>query len=236
MCLSSRISGAQQEARDNVSLSTYVCVVSPLDCLQSLRRPSDCFLFDFPFFPLNLIFLLSPFLWNDAVPLPGLQLCSDGCSSLCHQQTTVEEQSRIMQLEEELTLRRVDIQNLQAQLGGGGDSSSQQPGDGDAPAGSDAAQPEAAVLRQQLLSAGREHHKESSELKEKYQTELAASQQEVDSLKTGGQKQIQEISELKQKVQQANKENMDMMDTWKVFCCERVKDVCFLLWPRKPEQ
>ncbi|XP_035035287.2 CAP-Gly domain-containing linker protein 2 isoform X4 [Hippoglossus stenolepis] len=152
-----------------------------------------------------------------------LPLCSDGCSSLCHQQTTVEEQSRIMQLEEELTLRRADIKNLQAQLGGGCDSSSQQPGDGDATAGSDA-QPETALLRQQLLSAGREHHKESSELKEKYQTELAASQQEVDSLKTVVQKHIQEISELKQKVQLANKENVDMMDTWKTKFDSLVSD------------
>ncbi|XP_035035288.2 CAP-Gly domain-containing linker protein 2 isoform X5 [Hippoglossus stenolepis] len=138
-------------------------------------------------------------------------------------QTTVEEQSRIMQLEEELTLRRADIKNLQAQLGGGCDSSSQQPGDGDATAGSDA-QPETALLRQQLLSAGREHHKESSELKEKYQTELAASQQEVDSLKTVVQKHIQEISELKQKVQLANKENVDMMDTWKTKFDSLVSD------------
>ncbi|XP_062261923.1 CAP-Gly domain-containing linker protein 2 isoform X1 [Platichthys flesus] len=138
-------------------------------------------------------------------------------------QTTVEEQSRIVQLEEELALRRADIKNLQAQLGGGCDSSSQQPGDGEATAGSDT-EPETVLLRQQLLSAGREHHKESSELKEKYQTELAASQQEVDSLKTLVQKQTQEISELKQKVQQANKENVDMMDTWKTKFDSLVSD------------
>ncbi|XP_060942563.1 CAP-Gly domain-containing linker protein 2 [Limanda limanda] len=136
-------------------------------------------------------------------------------------QTTVEEQSRIVQLEEELALRRADIKTLQAQLGGGCDSSSQPPGDGDA---TDATEPETVLLRQQLLSAGREHHKESSELKEKHQTELAASQQEVESLKTGVQKQIQEISELKQKVQQANKENVDMMDTWKTKFDSLVSD------------
>uniref|UniRef100_A0A3B4U0A8 CAP-Gly domain containing linker protein 2 n=1 Tax=Seriola dumerili TaxID=41447 RepID=A0A3B4U0A8_SERDU len=129
------------------------------------------------------------------------------------EQTTVEEQSRIMQLEEELTLRRAEIKNLQAQLRGP-DSSSQQADDGDAVPGSDA-QPETQLLREQLLSAGREHFKESSELKEKYETALAASQQEIDSLKALVDKQNQEISEMKQKAQQASKENMEMMDTWK---------------------
>ncbi|XP_069395888.1 CAP-Gly domain-containing linker protein 2 isoform X2 [Paralichthys olivaceus] len=138
-------------------------------------------------------------------------------------QTTVEEQSRIMQLEEELTLRRAEIKNLQAQIGGGCDSGSQQPGDGDATGGSDA-QPEAVLLREQLLSAGREHYKESSELKEKFETALGASQQEVHSLKTVVDKQNQEISELKQKVQQATKENMDMMDTWKTRFDSLVSD------------
>ncbi|XP_023286679.1 CAP-Gly domain-containing linker protein 2 isoform X3 [Seriola lalandi dorsalis] len=128
-------------------------------------------------------------------------------------QTTVEEQSRIMQLEEELTLRRAEIKNLQAQLRGP-DSSSQQADEGEAAPGSDA-QPETQLLREQLLSAGREHFKESSELKEKYETALAASQQEIDSLKALVDKQNQEISEMKQKAQQDSKENMEMMDTWK---------------------
>ncbi|XP_040006110.1 CAP-Gly domain-containing linker protein 2 isoform X1 [Xiphias gladius] len=128
-------------------------------------------------------------------------------------QTTVEEQSRIMQLEEELTLRRAEIKNLQAQLRGS-DPGPQQANDGDAAAGSDA-QPETLLLREQLLSAGREHYKESSELKEKYETALAASQQEIDALKAVVDKQNQEISEMKQKVQHATKENMEMMDTWK---------------------
>ncbi|XP_071362110.1 CAP-Gly domain-containing linker protein 2 isoform X1 [Trachinotus anak] len=130
-------------------------------------------------------------------------------------QTTVEEQSRIMQLEEELTLRRAEIKNLQAQLRAS-DSSSQQgaAADGDTAEGSDA-QPETQLLREQLLTAGREHYKESSELKEKYETALAASQQEIDSLKAVVEKQTQEINEMKQKVQQATKENMEMMDTWK---------------------
>lgn len=132
-----------------------------------------------------------------------------------HQQTTVEEQSHIMQLEEELRLRRAEIENLQAQLRGS-DTSSQQANNSDAAAGS-GAQPETLLLREQLVSAGREHYKESSELKEKYETALAACQQETDSLKAMVDNKNQEISEMKQKVQQATKENMEMMDTWKVF-------------------
>ncbi|XP_014899816.1 CAP-Gly domain-containing linker protein 2 isoform X2 [Poecilia latipinna] len=123
-------------------------------------------------------------------------------------QTTVEEQSRIMQLEEELTLRRAEIKDLQGQLRRV-DASSQQEAPGtDAP-------PETVLLREQLLTVGREHHKESSELKEKYETALAASQQEVESLRMVVEKQSAEIGEMKQKVQQATKENMEMMDSWK---------------------
>uniref|UniRef100_A0A8C4HA98 CAP-Gly domain-containing protein n=1 Tax=Dicentrarchus labrax TaxID=13489 RepID=A0A8C4HA98_DICLA len=113
-------------------------------------------------------------------------------------QTTVEEQSRIMQLENELSSRRAEIENLQAQLRGS-DRSSQQ----------------TLLLREQLVSAGREHYKENSELKEKYETAIAASQQEVDALKAVVDNKNQEIGEMKQKVQQATKENMEMMDTWK---------------------
>ncbi|XP_014853605.1 PREDICTED: CAP-Gly domain-containing linker protein 2 isoform X2 [Poecilia mexicana] len=123
-------------------------------------------------------------------------------------QTTVEEQSRIMQLEEELALRRAEIKDLQGQLRRV-DASSQQEAPGtDAP-------PETVLLREQLLTVGREHHKESIELKEKYETALAASQQEVESLRTVVKKQSAEIGEMKQKVQQATKENMEMMDSWK---------------------
>uniref|UniRef100_A0A669D6N5 CAP-Gly domain containing linker protein 2 n=1 Tax=Oreochromis niloticus TaxID=8128 RepID=A0A669D6N5_ORENI len=128
-------------------------------------------------------------------------------------QTTVEEKSRIMQLEEELSLRRAEIENLQVQLKGA-DASWQKADRVDATQGSDA-QPETLLLREQLLSAGREHYKESSELREKYETALAASQQEVDSLKAVVEKQNVEINEMKQKVQQATKENVEMMDTWK---------------------
>ncbi|XP_032432489.1 CAP-Gly domain-containing linker protein 2 isoform X2 [Xiphophorus hellerii] len=123
-------------------------------------------------------------------------------------QTTVEEQSRIMQLEEELALRRAEIKDLQGQLRRVDANSHQE-----AP-GTDA-KPETVLLREQLLTAGREHHKESSELKEKYETALAASQQEVESLRTVVEKQSAEIGEMKQKVQQSTKESVEMMDSWK---------------------
>ncbi|XP_035522419.1 CAP-Gly domain-containing linker protein 2 isoform X2 [Morone saxatilis] len=128
-------------------------------------------------------------------------------------QTTVEEQSRIMQLEDELSSRRAEIENLQAQLRGS-DTSSQQANNSEAAPGSDTQQ-ETLLLREQLVSAGREHYKENSELKEKYETAIAASQQEVDALKAVVDNKNQEIGEMKQKVQQATKENMEMMDTWK---------------------
>ncbi|XP_031729939.1 CAP-Gly domain-containing linker protein 2 isoform X2 [Anarrhichthys ocellatus] len=129
-------------------------------------------------------------------------------------QTTVEEQSRIMQLEQELSLRRAEMENLQTKLRGS-DPNSQGADDGDAAPGPEA-HPETLVLRAQLVSAGREHSKESSELKEKYEAALAASRQERDSLKAEVEKRSQEVSEMKQKVQQATKENVEMMDTWKV--------------------
>ncbi|XP_071375980.1 CAP-Gly domain-containing linker protein 2 [Centroberyx affinis] len=132
-------------------------------------------------------------------------------------QTTVEEQSRIVQLEEELGLRRAEVETLQAQLRGP-DADSQRAGDGSG------AQPETLLLREQLLSAGREHYKESSELKEKYEAALAARQQETDSLRATVEKQSQEISDLKQKVHQATKENMEMMDTWKAKLDSLVRD------------
>lgn len=129
------------------------------------------------------------------------------------QQTTVEEQSRIMQLEEELRLRRAEIEDLQAQLRGFG-MASQQPNDSNAVSGPDT-QADALMVRDQLASAGGEHFKDSSE---KYETALAARQQEVEALKAVVNNKNQEMTELKQKVQQATKENMEMMDTWKVFC------------------
>uniref|UniRef100_A0AAQ4P2J6 CAP-Gly domain-containing protein n=1 Tax=Gasterosteus aculeatus aculeatus TaxID=481459 RepID=A0AAQ4P2J6_GASAC len=130
-------------------------------------------------------------------------------------QTTVEEQSRIVQLEEELSLRRAEMENLQAKLRGsdasprgGGDH-----GDGEARPETPPPQPPPPA---QPVSAGREHHEESGELKEKYEAALAASRQEVDSMKAELEKRSQEVIEMKQKVQQATKENVEMMDTWKV--------------------
>uniref|UniRef100_A0A672GGV9 CAP-GLY domain containing linker protein 2 n=1 Tax=Salarias fasciatus TaxID=181472 RepID=A0A672GGV9_SALFA len=101
-------------------------------------------------------------------------------------QTTVEEQSRIVQLEEELALRREEIQTLRVQLrGSGADSDESRPDAGAPPDG--------------------------GELKGRYE----AGQREVESMKAVVEKQNQEISDLKQRVQQATKENMEMMDAWK---------------------
>lgn len=126
---------------------------------------------------------------------------------LCPQQTTVEEKSRIMQLEEELTLRRAEIQELQARLGSPSLVEATEPGSG--------LHTEALLLREQLMTAGREHHKESSQLREKYEAALSASKREVERLRATMDKQTQEISDLRQKLQQATQENMEMMDSWK---------------------
>ncbi|XP_034054630.1 CAP-Gly domain-containing linker protein 2 isoform X3 [Gymnodraco acuticeps] len=123
-------------------------------------------------------------------------------------QTTVEEQSRIVQLEEELSLRRAEMENLQVKLRG---SDSQQE-DGDEAPGSE---PETLILRVQLASAGREHNKESSELREKHEAELEERRQEVAELRAELENKSRELSEVKLKVQDANRENVQMMDTWK---------------------
>lgn len=107
----------------------------------------------------------------------------------------MEEQSRIVLLEEELGLRKAEIQNLQARLGG-----------------ADALQPPPDARPESVGPASREQMKESGELGEKYET----AQREVESLKAMVDSKNQEISEMKQKIQQASKENMEMMDTWKV--------------------
>lgn len=106
-----------------------------------------------------------------------------------------------MQLEEELRLRRAEIQTLQTLQGQPRSPDPTAPG----------SQPTSA-----LLPAGSEHTNESGALKEKYEAALAACQQEIDSLKAVVDKQNQEICEMKQKAQQATRENMEMMDTWKV--------------------
>ncbi|XP_031681806.1 CAP-Gly domain-containing linker protein 2-like [Oncorhynchus kisutch] len=132
------------------------------------------------------------------------------------EQSTVEEQSRVMQLEDELALRRAEIEELQVRLR---DAAK----DGDSTQGP-VAQSETILLREQLLTAGREHHKESSQLREKYEAAVATGQKETDKLKATVDKQSQEIIELKQKVQQASTENMEMMDNWKVKLDTLVND------------
>uniref|UniRef100_A0A671QD24 CAP-Gly domain-containing protein n=1 Tax=Sinocyclocheilus anshuiensis TaxID=1608454 RepID=A0A671QD24_9TELE len=126
------------------------------------------------------------------------------------EQTTVEEKSRVMQLEEELALRKAEVEELQARLqrgsfGPGTDAGDSGPG----------MNSETLVLREQLLSAGRERREESSQLRERYEASLSSSQKEVERLKATTERQGQEISDLKQRLQQATRENMEMMDSWK---------------------
>uniref|UniRef100_A0A5F8HC84 CAP-Gly domain containing linker protein 2 n=1 Tax=Monodelphis domestica TaxID=13616 RepID=A0A5F8HC84_MONDO len=119
--------------------------------------------------------------------------------------TTVAEKSKILQLEEELSLRRGEIEELQQCLrqAGPSDPSDTSPSS------------EALRLREQLLSASKEHQKESGLLKDKYEKALKAYQHEVERLKATNEKYAQEIVDLKQKVQQATSENMGLMDNWK---------------------
>uniref|UniRef100_A0A8C5RCI1 CAP-Gly domain containing linker protein 2 n=1 Tax=Laticauda laticaudata TaxID=8630 RepID=A0A8C5RCI1_LATLA len=121
--------------------------------------------------------------------------------------TTVAEKSRILQLEEELTLRQSEVEELRQCL-----KNSHQP---ESPDHSLGLQTEALRLRDQLFSANKEHQKESIQLKEKYERTLKKHQQEVEKLKALNEKYSQEIVDLKQKVQQATNENMGLMDNWK---------------------
>ncbi|XP_034276729.1 CAP-Gly domain-containing linker protein 2 isoform X3 [Pantherophis guttatus] len=121
--------------------------------------------------------------------------------------TTVAEKSRILQLEEELTLRQSEVEELRQCL-----KNSHQP---ESPDHSLGLQTETLRLRDQLFSANKEHQKESIQLKEKYERTLKKHQQEVEKLKALNEKYSQEIVDLKQKVQQATNENMGLMDNWK---------------------
>ncbi|KAL7987011.1 hypothetical protein Chor_005930 [Crotalus horridus] len=121
--------------------------------------------------------------------------------------TTVAEKSRILQLEEELTLRQSEVEELRQCL-----KNSHQP---ESPDHSLGLQTETLRLRDQLFSANKEHQKESTQLKEKYERTLKKHQQEVEKLKALNEKYSQEIVDLKQKVQQATNENMGLMDNWK---------------------
>uniref|UniRef100_A0A8C7SPZ6 CAP-GLY domain containing linker protein 2 n=1 Tax=Oncorhynchus mykiss TaxID=8022 RepID=A0A8C7SPZ6_ONCMY len=135
---------------------------------------------------------------------------------------TVEEKSHVMQLEEELALRQAEIEELQVQLRDP-DSHPNMAEDG-YPTQGPVAQSETFLLREQLLTAGREHHKESSQLREKYEVAVVAGQEETNRLKAMVDKQSQEIIDLKQRVQQATTENMEMMDNWKVRLDTLVND------------
>ncbi|XP_063090395.1 CAP-Gly domain-containing linker protein 2 isoform X4 [Cavia porcellus] len=118
--------------------------------------------------------------------------------------TTVAEKSRVLQLEEELSLRRGEIEQLQQCLLHAGP-----------PTANDPEAAEALRLREQLLSASQEQQRESSALRDKYEAALKAYQAEVDKLRAANDKYAQEVADLKAKVQQATSENMGLMDNWK---------------------
>lgn len=109
-----------------------------------------------------------------------------------------------MQLEEELTLRKAEAEELQARL---------QRASSSVVEGEDViSSSEALVLRERLESARRE---ESSQLRERYEAMLSASRQETERLKATTERQASEITKLRQRLQQATRENMEMMDSWK---------------------
>uniref|UniRef100_A0A8D0GMB8 CAP-Gly domain containing linker protein 2 n=1 Tax=Sphenodon punctatus TaxID=8508 RepID=A0A8D0GMB8_SPHPU len=126
---------------------------------------------------------------------------------LLFQLTTVAEKSRILQLEEELNLRSGEVEELRQVL-----RNSHQ---AETPEQNLGLHTEALRLRDQLLSANREHQKESTQLKEKYEKTLKKYQQEMEKMKALNEKYSQEIVDLKHKVQQATNENMGLMDNWK---------------------
>ncbi|XP_071992268.1 CAP-Gly domain-containing linker protein 2 isoform X2 [Engystomops pustulosus] len=121
--------------------------------------------------------------------------------------TTVAEQTRIQQLEEELNLRRNEIEDLHHCLMNSSQS--------DLPEQKIGLQTEALRLRDQLLSASKEHQKESSQQRDKYEEQMKRYQQDIEKLKTVNEKHVQEIADLKKRLEQATKENIGMMDSWK---------------------
>ncbi|XP_028621776.1 CAP-Gly domain-containing linker protein 2 [Grammomys surdaster] len=118
--------------------------------------------------------------------------------------TTVAEKSRVLQLEEELSLRRGEIEELQHCLLQSGPPPADHP---------EAA--ETLRLRERLLSATKEHQRDSTLLQDKYEHMLKTYQMEVDKLRAANEKYAQEVADLKAKVQQATTENMGLMDNWK---------------------
>ncbi|XP_058536843.1 CAP-Gly domain-containing linker protein 2 isoform X3 [Ochotona princeps] len=120
--------------------------------------------------------------------------------------TTVAEKSRVLQLEEELNLRRGEIQELQQCLLQSGPPPPDHP---------EAAETQR-LLRERLLSASQEQQqRESGALRDKYEKALKAYQAEVEKLRAANDKYAQEVADLKAKVQQATSENMGLMDNWK---------------------
>ncbi|XP_042543982.1 CAP-Gly domain-containing linker protein 2 isoform X1 [Dipodomys spectabilis] len=117
--------------------------------------------------------------------------------------TTVAEKSRVLQLEEELSLRRGEIQELQQCLLQSGPLPADHP---------EAA--EALRLRERLLSS-QERQPDGSALRDKYEEALKAYQAEADRLRAANEKYAQEVADLKAKVRQATHENMGLMDNWK---------------------
>lgn len=114
------------------------------------------------------------------------------------------EKSRVLQLEEELSLRRGEIKELQQCLLHSGPPPADHP---------EAA--ETLRLRERLLSASKEHQRESGVLRDKYEKALRAYQAEVEKLRAANERYAQEVVDLKAKVQQATSENMGLMDNWK---------------------
>ncbi|XP_032901912.1 CAP-Gly domain-containing linker protein 2 isoform X3 [Amblyraja radiata] len=122
--------------------------------------------------------------------------------------TTVAEKSRIAQLEDELSLRKYEIEELQQRL-----RSPNSPGTAEHSPFN--LQSEALKLREQLLSVTKEHQTENVLLREKYEARLQECQQELEKLKASDEKYAHEVGELRQKLHQATRENMEMMDNWK---------------------
>ena len=114
------------------------------------------------------------------------------------------EKSRVLHLEEDLSLRREEIEELQQCLLHSGPPPADHP---------EAA--ETLRLRERLLSASKERQRESGLLRDKYEKALRAYQAEVDKLRAANEKYAQEVVDLKAKVQQATSENMGLMDNWK---------------------
>lgn len=107
-------------------------------------------------------------------------------------------------------MRKAEVEDLQARFQRGSFGPGTDAGDSGSGISS-----ETLILREQLLSAGRERREESSLLRERYEASLSSSQKEVERLNATTERQGQEISDLKQRLQQATRENMEMMDSWK---------------------